>query len=294
MKETLEKANQALLEGDRAGVLEYLHNEPDTPEVLWLRAQAVELDEERIHLLTLLAGEESPYSQLAATYVKREKQFTKDLGEPPDYQFWKQPSWERRFEKMRAYRLWVAGGFLLFFFGILGGIANNKYTANFNSEVATAQVQQTAQAQLTGKPYAQYPEGIVSIIDVEDPVDTLRRPVTFGEEVDEKLKPAEPAKGARFVSVYISFQCEMNTCSEPPEAALGLLLADGNYTSLYKYSSRPFFVDAPPNPDSDRISKGQSIKLWFVFEVSRQTSPKSLIVSPPNLEPLFVTWPILP
>ena len=293
MNDNLKKANQSLLEGDRDGVLDLLRNEPETPEIVWLRAHSVLSDDERIQLLSQLANGTSTYSDLAAQFLEREKKFEKELSEPPDYQFWKQPTWEKRIEKMKAYRLWVVGGILLLVLGIVGAVINSKYDAQFNAQVATVQAEQTAQAALAGKSFAKYAEGIVSIIDVEDPVDMINRPVTFGETLDEKFKPAEPAKGARFVAVLIGFQCTKAICSSPPEAELGLLLADGTNTPLVNYSSHPFFIDEPPSPEKDRLSNGRSTKIWFVFEVPRITSPQSLIVLAPNLEkPLFVAWPV--
>jgi len=292
MKDNLKKANQSLLEGDRDGALEFLRNESETPDAVWLRANSVLSDDERIQLLSQLANADSPYSRLAREFLEREKKFEKELSEPPDYQFWKQPTWEKKIEKMKSYRLWVVGGILLLVLGIIGSVVNSKYDAQFNAEVATVQAEQTAQAALAGKSSAKYTEGIVSIIDTQDPVDTVNRPVTFGEQLDEKLRPAEPAKGARFVAVLISFQCTMAICSSPPEAELGLRLADGTSTPLVNYSSHPFFIDEPPSPEKDRLSNGRSTKIWFVFEVPRITSPISLIVIAPNVEkPLFVAWP---
>jgi hypothetical protein len=292
MKDNLKKANQSLLEGDRDGVLELLRNEPETPDAVWLRAHSVLSDDERIQLLSQLANGDSPYSSLARQFLEREKKFEKELSEPPDYQFWKQPTWGKKIEKMKSYRLWVVGGVLLLVLGIVGSVANSKYDAKFDTQVATAQAEQTARAALAGKSFAQYAEGIVSIIDIEDPVDTINRPVTFGEQLDENFKPAEPAKGARFVAVLISFQCTMAICSSPPEAELGLRLADGTSTPLVNYSSHPFFIDEPPSSEKDRLSNGRSTKIWFVFEVPRITSPQSLIVLSPNVEkPLIVVWP---
>jgi hypothetical protein len=292
MIDNLKKANQSLLEGDRDGALDLLRNEPEIPEVVWLRAHSILSDDERIQLLSQLANGDSPYADLARQYLEREKKFEKELSEPPDYQFWKQPTWGERIEKMKAYRLWVVGGILLLVLGIIGSIVNSKYDTQFDTQVATAQAEQTAQAALGGKSFAQYAEGIVSIIDTKDPVDTVNRPVTFGEQLDEKFKPAEPAKGARFVAVLISFQCTMAICSSPPEAELGLLLADGTSTPFVSYSSHPFFIDEPPSPEKDRLSNGRSTKIWFVFEVPRITSPQSLTIIAPNLEkPLFVAWP---
>ncbi len=293
MKDNLQKANQSLLEGDRDGVLDLLRHEPESSEVIWLRAHSKLSDDERLQLLSQLVNGDSPFSDLARQFVQREKKIEEELSEPPDYQFWKQPTWKKRIEKMKIFRLWIAGGIFLLVLGSIGTVINSKYEAQFSAQTAAVQAEQTAQAVLTGQSSAKYAEGIVSIIDKEDLVDIERRPVTFGETLDEKYKPAQPAKGARFVAILIYFQCTMAICENPPEADLGLLLADGTNTPMVNYADHPFFIDSPSNPEQDRLSNGQSIKIWFVFEVPRITSPKSLIIQPPNSEkPQFVAWPV--
>ena len=123
-------------------------------------------------------------------------------------------------------------------------------------------------------------------------MDTLERPVTFGDFVDDQFKPVSPAEGARFLAVLINFQCALPVCNQPPEADLALLLADDKITASFNYSSRPFFIDEPPS-EFDRIASGKSIRLWFVFEVPRITSPKALLViTPDRQEPLIVSWPV--
>jgi len=84
MKDNLQKANESLLEGDRDGVLEVLQNEPEIPEVIWLRANSVLLDKERLNLLRQLAEGDSRYVQTAREFLERELKFEKELSEPPD------------------------------------------------------------------------------------------------------------------------------------------------------------------------------------------------------------------
>jgi hypothetical protein len=293
MKETLRKANQSLLEGDRDGVLELLGDESASSDVIWLRANSVKSSEERLSLLSQLVDGGSQYSQLAEDVLAREHEFERQLKEPPDYQFWKQPTWAKRLEKMRIYRMWVFGGVLLVVFGIIGTVINSRSEAQFREEVAAVQATQTAQAYFSGSQFAQYDEGIVSIVRVQDPVDTSSRPVTAGNISDGQYVTIQPANGARFVAVYVNFQCLKNTCSNPPEAQLGLLLQDRRTTDFYSYASHYFFVDEPPDPIQDRLANERIINLWFVFEVSRNTSPTALLVVPDSGgEPLIVSWPV--
>lgn len=292
MNKNLEKANQALLDGDRDGVLKLLQNEPDTAEVIWLRANSVLSDEERKRLLSRLINEESRYSQLAREFLDRENNFQAELDEPPDYKFWLQPNYKKRAEKMREYRTWIIGAILLLALGIFGIVVNINYESENDKFTAGVRATQTAQAFFAGQQFAEYSAGRLSIIDVIDQVDTLERPVTFGDFVDDQFKPVSPAEGARFLAVLINFQCVLPVCNQPPEADLALLLADDKITASYNYSSRPFFIDEPPS-EFDRIASGKSIRLWFVFEVPRITSPKALLViTPDRQEPLIVSWPV--
>jgi hypothetical protein len=294
MKDKLQEANQALLEGDRDGVLELLHGEnPSSSMALWLRANSVKEDGERIKLLSQLVDMDPPYSLLAKEILSREIDYKNQLDEPPDYQFWKQPTWSKRFEKMYMYRMWMIGGLLLLLFGIFGIIINSRYEKQFQQEVIMVQTTQTAQAFLAGSQSAQYNEGIVTIAGIQDPVDILDRAVTSGEISNNSFVIIEPTEGARFVAVLINFQCLENICSNPPEARLSLLLQDGKTTNFYDYSSHYFFVDEPPDPVRDRLSNGRSLNLWFVFEVSRNTAPIALLVSTLNgEESLIVAWPV--
>lgn len=292
MNDNLKKANQSLLEGDRDGVLDLLRNEPETPEVMWLRANSVLPDDERQYLLRKLADEDSRYSRLAREFLDREIKSQTELDEPPDYKFWLQPNYQKRIEKMHEFRMWIIGGILLLFLGVFGIVININYESEYDRQVESVRATQTAQTFFDGKQFAQYRDGTLSIIDVIDPVDTLDRPVTFGDTLDDKFRPMTPAEGARFVAVLINFQCTMPICNEPPEADLALMLADDKPTAPSNYSSRLFFIDEPPS-EFDRIASGKSIKLWFVFEVPRITSPKALLILVPDLqEPLIVSWPV--
>jgi hypothetical protein len=178
------------------------------------------------------------------------------------------------------------------FFAIVSLFILVIYLTRAQAQTTAGQIQ-TPESYFSNKQFAEYPEGTLSIIDYIDPVNQIERPVTFGETQDnQQYKPVDPAQGARFVAVMINFKCAMAICENPPEADLSLLLADGRPTRAFNYSSRAFFIDEPPTT-FDRIANGQSVKIWFVFEVPRITSPKGLIVSAPNMEePLIVSWPV--
>lgn len=290
MKPNLEKANQALLDGDRDNVLRLLRNKRESPEAIWLRANSVLSDEERLRLLEILARGDSRYAPLAQGILNREAKFQTELDEPPGYKFWLQPDYRKRMEKMREYRMWIFGGILLLAVGIFGIIINANYESNYKKQVAIVQATQTAQAFFVGKQFAQYAEGTLSIINVIGDVNSQERSVTNGDVEDDQYKPITPANGAHFIAVQINFQCAMPVCNVPPQSALALLLSDDKITEASEYSSSLFFIDEPRS-EADRIASGKSINLWFVFEVPRTASPKALLVFAPNeQEPQIVSW----
>lgn len=286
MKPNLVKANQALLSGDRDGVLRFLRNEPETPEVIWLRAHSVLADDERQSLLLQLVEGDSIYSKLAREYMDREREFEEKLSEPPDYQFWKQPTWAKRIEKMRAYRLWGIGGVVLIVMIIIGAFINQSLQTQYQEEYKIVQATQTAAA-IYGQTIANYTAGQLSVIKVEDPT---TRGVTRGDTQDDQFVPSNPAVGSRFVAVQLNFSCNIALCESPPEAIVNLLLANGNVVS-YASSSRPFLIEQPIN-SLPRISQGRSAQIWFVFEVSNVTSPLALqIISEGQEAPTYIAWP---
>ncbi len=288
MKEKLTKANQALLEGDRDEVLRLLHSVSETTEVLWLRAHAVATDEERHELLSQLVevGDKS-YSKLAAEILDREKRFSDELLEPADYQFWKQPTWAKRIEKMRAFRIWVFGAALLLIMVLIGSFLNNSNEAQYQQEVLSVQATQTASAGFN-QPVVKYSSGTMTIVKVEDPTP---HSVTFGETQDDQFISSTPAAGARFVAVQVNFSCDVALCPTPPEAAVNLVLTNDQILS-YESSARPFLIEQPFN-SLPRISLGKFIQIWFVFDVPNSATPKALqIISKEQEAPQYLAWPV--
>jgi len=287
MKNILEKANQALLEGDRDGVLHLLRDEPETPEVIWLRANSVLSNEERLNLLNQLTEGESIYSRLAREYLEREKKLEQQLQEPPDYQFWKQPTWAKRLEKMRAYRIWGFGAVMLIIMIVFGSLLNRSVQDQYQQEYLIVQATQTAAA-VYGQTIAKYASGTLSALKTEDP--TTQR-VTFGQTQDDQFILATPAAGARFVAVQLNFFCDIALCASPPEATINLLLANGQIVS-YNSSSKPFLIEQPID-SLPRISQGQFAPIWFVFEVPKTSSPLALqIISEEQEVPQYISWPL--
>lgn len=286
MKETLKKANEALLEGDRDGVLELLRYESDTPEVLWLRANAVLDDDERIALLQDLADGYSQYQPLASEFLKRERDYQVQLDEPPDHFFWKQPTWEKRLEKMRAQWVWVLGIIVLLVMGISLLNFEAQRRDAFQTDILIAQATQTEEARFLGQTVVEYNAGRLSIVSVEDPT---TQNVTFGRSENSQYILATPAAGSRFVVVEFNFFCNQALCDQAPHANLVLNLNNGS--SVAYSSSAPFLAQYPPD-SLPRISQGQQAKVWYVFEVPKGVSPKSVgVLVEGRDDPLFLSWP---
>ena len=286
MNDAFKKANEALLEGDRDGVLKLLEYEPPNPDVLWLRANAVLGDEERIALLKELADGYSKYTDLAREFLEREIESQRQLDEPPDHHFWKKPTWK----KILAQKYWILG---LLFSIIMGAFYLSSLISSeqerrviYEEDVAQAIAVQTEAVRLIGQALVEYDEGTLSIIEIQD---SAKSPVTFGRTDNEQYILAEPAKGARFIAVQVNFQCRQAICEKAPQANLSLNLQDGTSVS-YQSSARPFLVNEPPG-SIPRISQGGFTKIWFVFEVPRSTNPKALSVSVSGQEePLLLSW----
>lgn len=288
MKEKLTKANQALLEGDRDEVLRLLRSVSETTEALWLRAHAATTDEERHELLSRLVDVgDRPYSKLAAEILDREKRFSDQLLEPADYQFWKQPTWAKRFEKMRVFQIWFFGAALLLVMFLIGSFLNKSNETRYQQEFLAVQATQTASAGFS-QPVAKYSSGKMTIVKVEDPTP---RGVTFGDTQNDQFVSNAPAAGARFVAVQVNFSCEVALCPTPPEATVNLVLTNDQILS-YESSARPFLIEQPINSLS-RISLGKFIQIWFVFEVPNSATPRMLqVVSKEQEAPQYIAWPI--
>jgi hypothetical protein len=284
MKSNIEEAHQAMLEGNRDEVLRLLQGSSETEETLWLRAHAVISDEERAHLLERVADRHgTEASALAGQILEREGQFTEQLNQPPDYQFWKQPTWKERRSKMRLYGLWLLGGLVMITFAILGVVLNVRAQARQELTILQIKSTQTAAAVYNQTAIA-YPAGTLQLVQIEYPT---TRPVTFGETEGDKLVAASPAEGAQFAAVQLEFVCLLALCDNPPEADLSLSMQDGQIVS-YAGSNRPFLIGQPPLA---RIAQGQAIRAWFVFEVPRNSVPDGILVATGDSEtPQFINW----
>lgn len=284
MKSYIDVANQAMLEGNRDEVLRLLEGDSETDDALWLRAHAAISEEERYNLLQQLSNERvGPLSALAAEIVGREDEFANQLHEPPDYKFWKQPTWEGKLRKLRPFSMWLTGGLFLLFLSLIGISLNTKYQSQQDATVASIKSTQTAAA-VFNQTVAVYAAGQLRILQIEHPTN---RPVTFGEIENETPVIASPAAGASFTAIHFKFSCSLALCINPPEAEIRLLMMDGKEIG-YSDSTRPFLIGQPP---SQRIAQSQSTDFWYVFEVPNGSTPDAVLVfTGDNATPQFINW----
>ena len=251
-----------------------------------MRAHAVNSDDERKYLFDQLnSGGTSPYSKQASAVLNREHSFEEQLNQPPDYKIWQQPTWAKRWEKLRQYRLWVISAGVMLLLVILGVGVNLQLTQQDQQKIITIQITQTAVAFLNQN-VAEYPSGSLRILQIEYPTN---RPVTFGQASGNTPIIATPAAGSRFAAIQMQFTCKNSLCANPPEANLTLLLKNGQSVS-YDPSALPNLIGEIP---MERIATGKTTQGWFVFEIPQNSSPEALLVfyGDDTIPPQRISWP---
>jgi len=291
MDAVLKAANSALMEGNRDEVLRLLNGCEPSAAVLWLQAHSVEDEKQCRSLLQRVFNTDDPvYSPLAREIIERERYYEEQLSQPPDYQFWKQPTWKARFQRLKEQKVWLLGLSVVTVFTILlvVGLAYRANQASIIQATQAAQVTGTVIAaeavptlaplstpSVTPLPINQrikinYHAGDFSLIRIEYPT---HRPVTMVNGSGQN-ELATPAVGAIFAAVEFEFTCRLAICDAPPQARVDLRLADGNVVS-YQNSSPPVLVEAP---EVARIAENQMTSGWLVFEVPAKAVPDALLI----------------
>lgn len=282
MEDFLIKANEALLEGDRDGALRILDGRPMSTDVLWLRAQCVTSEQERTSLLNRIYETEHPvYSPLAEEIIEREQQFAEQLSKPPDYQFWKKPTWQERIQQLKQQRGWILGILGTILMGVVVSIG--MATSERQTQQFALQATQTMQATLamptaTLRPTPSvtpivamgpisYPGGELSIIRFEP--DTDRMVVQGGSYGNDSA--ARPASGAVFWAFEYRFTCRKPVCDAPPEVEKVIMrLRGGGERESEQFVLADF-------PAAERVADGVSTSGWLVFEVPESATPETFI-----------------
>jgi hypothetical protein len=293
VKKYLREAHQALLEGDREAVLRMLEGRDDSPEALWLLAHASRTEAERKKWLQLVAAtRHSTFSPLAKAILEREGDFEEQLSKPPDYQFWKQSTWEMRYKQIKGQWVWliITAVFIFLIFMLINQFVNPR--ANIATEAVVRGQTQTVEAAihthseptpkdtiadlpLEYQQISSYSSGSLTLRRIETPVE---RPVVFNSGYDRQR--ATPAVGAYFAAFELEFICKLPICSNPPEADILLLLRGGERIEYSDYDRPRLEEDIP----MARISSGQSTQSWFIFEIPTHKIPEALIVKLSNDE----------
>lgn len=300
----IKQARLALLEGNRDEVLKVLEKQSETPEVIWLRANAIEDDAERLALLRrLINSNDIQYARLAQEILLREDRYESELSVPPSYQFWKQESWRRRVEntkrKPAKFILSIIGIVLaLSAFIVVSSLLSHQRKIN---EAEAIEQTKVVLLQLSATPIlptptpsiqplpprqqasVSYAAGTLTLIRVEFPT---TRPVSYSSYNTETL--ATPAVGSQFAAAQLEFRCQLPLCSAPPQAVIVLKL-DNDQTIMYEGGSQPVLVEQPA---MERVSSGKSVLGWFVFEVPEKSTPKALLIWTGDEEQfLEIPWP---
>ncbi len=302
MDSLIKASNYALLEGDRDGLSALLGEDQDSVEAIWLKAQGCADEVKRLTLLQKVVEFQNPeFSPLAGEILQREKELQQQIDRPPGWQFWKKPGWLPTVQFISRYRIYMILLFIAVCIAaivslprIFSGQQNNLPSAvmltatqmaeqnavAFSAEISPTLTHPTVTLQptpsITAIPASKrstvaYPAGQLSLMRIEYPTDRL---VSFQGGGSEDF--ATPAVGAVFTAFELEFTCNLTLCDNPPQAVISMKLDDGAIIEYEQYS-QPVIVDQPAIA---RVSAGQSVSGWFVFEIPTQRSPAKLIVSP--------------
>jgi hypothetical protein len=295
MEDFLIKANAALLEGDRDGALRILEGRPATVDILWLRAHCVTSDKERISLLKEIAQGEYPvYSRLAEEILDRDRKFSEQLSQPPEYQFWKKPTWQERIQQLRQQRGWILGilGTIVMSSLVISGmIISDKHDqqiafqatqimqATLSMPTATLRPTPTVTPIAAVGPIS-YPGGELSIIRFES--DTDRKVVQAGSYQEDEV--ATPASGAVFWAFEYRFICRKAVCDNPPEVEKIILkLRGGGEREAEQFVLADF-------PAAERVADGVSTTGWLVFEIPERANPETFILMIDREQSVELQW----
>jgi hypothetical protein len=288
------RANIALAEDDRLEVLrlldEYRHA-PDKADdhdslVMWLEAHAQTDHNALIRHLEKLLKQTPPYDiyhQMAHDYLWKEDTYNSTIADVQHQ--------ARAIPGMTRNR--AIGGAIGVIVSLMLIILLIRWTArpNENAVVPTlAALPPTAfptllpdnsQVLNINDHLARYEGGLLMVAALED------NSVRVLDSIS--LEPLQPVDGARFYALQLHFECRQGICSEPPEAALSLIL-DNDFS-------------VPPREGAmiqsaelmTPIALGRRTIGWVVFEVPIVSGVKELLVTPADMvgreNPLIIELP---
>jgi hypothetical protein len=288
------RANIALAEDDRLEVLrlleEYLHASDKTDDhealMLWLEAHAQTDHNALIRHLEKLLKQTPPYDvyhQMAHDYLWKEDTYNDTLADVRHQ--------TRAVPGMTRKR--IIGGAVGVIASLMLVILLIRWTARPTADVVIPTLAvlpttafptlmpDTSQALNINDHLARYEGGLLMVAALED--NSIR-------VVDSiSLEPLQPVDGARFYALQLHFECRQGICSEPPQAALSLILDND--------------LSVPPREGAmvqnaevmTPIALGRRTVGWVVFEVPLVSSVKELLVTPTDMvgreNPLIIELP---
>lgn len=283
MHTKLIQAHLALYNGDRLGVERWLseyiaetgepaYDDPDREQVLWLRAQAAADYDTRLDrlqgMVEAVPPENSPYSTIAADWIAAEDRYETDIAEAEQQ--------SSRVFGLTCGQMALLGGALSalgLVMLILTGVFAPAPTDDVNIAEADAlptiipsPAPDTSVTLDLDVHTLRYTDGLLQIAAIEP---------TSGRVVDaDSSAPLIPVSGARFVALFLFFECRTAICEEPPQAELDLVLEDD-----FTVAARRGAVVAGGNR-LQPIALGRRTRGWVVFEVPVASTVIALDVTP--------------
>lgn len=281
------RANIFLARGDKAEARRMLGNYlkqhklanmHDDPFILWLDAQTRADATERLQQLRLLVATTPPdnrYHQLA--------QYTLDIAQE------ERPNKDNRLSS-RIVPIVLAIGALLGVGWLLSNLfipsvpsvarATDEPTAEMTETLVPTDIPVRLTALAPETSIVSYDEGILTFTAIED--NAMRVVNRFsGERV-------QPIEGARFFVVFVTFECRIGICEQPPEASLTLVQSDEfTFVSRDDLGIRGIAPFAP-------IAFGIQSSGAFVFEIPFIGLPLRLEIAPKSRKnsPLEINLPV--
>jgi hypothetical protein len=277
------RANIALAEDDRLEVLRLLeeyrnaHDKTDDYEslVLWLEAHAQTDHHALTRLLEKLLKQTPPYDpyhQMAHDYLWKEDTYHSTVA---DIQHQARAIPGLTWRRVMFSTIGVILSVVLVTFLIRWTARNNTVTtiptqaAIQPTELPTPLPDNSQRLNLNDHT-ARYEGGLLMVSAMEDTSLRVLDGIT-GEQL-------EPVEGARFYALELQFECRQGICSEPPEAALTLILEN-------EFTVPPHEGAVVQNGETmTAIALGRRTIGWVVFEVPVVSMPVELVVTPNDIQ----------
>ncbi len=273
--------NRTLYKGLKAQALSELDALPEnlrsSEAVLWLRAHAQADETERARQLGELANRfpNGEYGQMARQALLREAPYVKMLAA--------QSAPRGVLSRVSILGFLVIVAALLAILVGLGALLNTINQVNAPPTVSTqaaaldpllkVPVLPDLSQPIRSDPHQVYAAGILHLNAVEDA--SLRIAAAPSGDVSV---PATPLPKTRFYALYVTFDCKLNTCKQPPQATVALVLQDGTQVnvedSLYMADGK----DERLQP----IGRNASTSGWLIFQIAQSAKAQALRISPVN------------